>query len=88
MAEKHTLRGEIEQAIRFCNSWMGGSVVVTNGLGWYDAIPGAYLNDISYTGPREVVFRLIDLAEMAGGEVDTGNEAEVAAIAEMFEQNM
>jgi hypothetical protein len=35
--------------------WVGGAAIVDDGDGEYDAIPCAYLNDISYTGSRDVV---------------------------------
>jgi len=57
---------------------MDGAVIVREGDA-YDAIPGAYLSDISYTGPREVVARLTDLCDWAGPEAYDATEDEVVA---------
>lgn len=44
--------------LRAINSMIGGAEVVTDGRGWYDSIPGAYRAATSYTGPREIVWRV------------------------------
>jgi hypothetical protein len=46
-------------------NWMGGAVVVKDG-NEYEAHPGAYMNDISYTGSRDVVFTVTDPADVLG----------------------
>ena len=35
--------------------WTGGVVIIREKTGGFDAIPGAYLSNISYTGSRDVV---------------------------------
>ena len=43
------------------NIWTGGALIVatpatsTNPKGGFQAIPGAYLNDVSYTGSRKAI---------------------------------
>lgn len=53
-----TLNAAVREAAKRHRRWMNGAVVVTDGHGDYEAIPGAYLSDISYTGMREVVTRI------------------------------
>lgn len=48
-----TLREAVAEAVAH-GEWMGGAMVVVGREG-YMAIPGAYLTDISYSGPREVI---------------------------------
>ena len=37
------------------NRWTGGALIVACENGGFQAIPGAYLNDVSYTGSRTSV---------------------------------
>lgn len=37
------------------NVWTGGAIIVATEGGGFQAIPGAYRNDASYTGSREAV---------------------------------
>ena len=60
-----TLLNATIEAVKEADHWMGGAVVV-NDDGDYKAIPGAYLNDISYTGSSEVVI------DISNGLSDTG----------------
>lgn len=56
-------------AIRNSSNWMGGAVVIRdNETGTYDAIPGAYLSDISYTGSRNVVFTVQNAHDVLGDD--------------------
>lgn len=48
----------IREAVEQHRHWLGGAVVVVDDDGDYEAIPGAYLDDISYTGSSEVVTRI------------------------------
>jgi len=48
-----------------CETWLGGAVVVEDGAG-YEAIPGAYLSNGSYTGSRDVLYRATNLADVTG----------------------
>ncbi|MBC7234242.1 MAG: hypothetical protein H5T69_00250 [Chloroflexi bacterium] len=66
-----TLRQAVIEALEHCEKWTGGAVVVADGEGRYEAVPGAYLSDISYTGPREVVWRVAYLSDVAGNELPT-----------------
>ncbi len=79
-----TLREAMVEGLGHVGRWMGGVAVVTDGDGGYDAIPGAYLNDISYTGAREVVIQINDLADVCGSEYtpDQGNAAAMADLAD------
>lgn len=68
--------------------WMGGAAIVVDEDGDFDAIPGAYLNDISYTGSRDVVVLYNDIYELVGDEdPDEIDATEVARFnAEYIEQ--
>ena len=76
------LRQAVIEALQHCGRWTGGAVVVTDGQGRYDAIPGAYLSDISYTGPRDVVWRVTYLPDVAGDMLPT-TEADFEALADV-----
>jgi hypothetical protein len=78
-----TFREAVVEAIRECRHWMGGAVVVgemnpSTGEDEYRAIPGAYLNDISYTGARTVFWRVTDPIEVGGPDA-TVADAETLA---------
>jgi hypothetical protein len=57
----------ILEAFLNAKTWMGGAVVIRNGRD-YDAHPGAYMNDISYTGSRDAVFAVEDPSDWLGGD--------------------
>ena len=50
----YTLRHAVQEALEEFGGWMGGAAVVRFTDGSYDAIPGAFLNDISY-GNRDAI---------------------------------
>lgn len=43
--------------------WTGGALVVKYKNGDHQAIPGAYLSDISYTGSKEVVYSRREISD-------------------------
>ncbi len=54
------------KALRNAENWMGGAVIVRIKEG-FDAIPGAYLSDRSYTGSREVEDTIAFSGDFLGG---------------------
>lgn len=56
------------EAVRKASNWMNGSVVVKNDDGSYEAFPGAYMNDISFSGSRNVVFTVTNAADILGDD--------------------
>ena len=50
----YTLRHAVQEALQHFRGWMDGAVVVRFSDGSYDAIPGAFLSDISY-GNRDAI---------------------------------
>ncbi len=74
-----TKRNATIEAIENSENWMGGAVVVKDENGDYDAIPQAYLSDISYEGSTDVVVDLSNGLETATGySLDDGTAEEVA----------
>jgi hypothetical protein len=67
-------------AVEKSNYWMNGAVVVVDENGDYDAIPGAYLNDISYTGSRDVVVDLSNGLDDTGYSLDDATAEEIAKL--------
>ena len=65
----------IDKALKNCETWTGGAVVVKDADG-YAAIPGAYLNDISYTGSREVVYKIASSSDF-GEDVDVECQSDI-----------
>lgn len=72
-----TLRDAVIEAIRESDHWMGGAVVVRDGEN-FEAYPGAYMNDISYTGSRDVVWDASNPCDVGGPDA-TVEDAEVLA---------
>ena len=72
-----TLRGAVAEAIRESAHWLGGAVVMRDGESYY-AYPGAYMNDISYTGSRDVVWRVSDPTEVGGPDATADDAAALA----------
>jgi hypothetical protein len=72
-----TLEDAIRGAVRK-HKKQHGSVIVRDGSR-YDVIPSAYLTDITYTGPREVVATIDDLTSWAGPEAYEADEDELVA---------
>ena len=59
----YTLRLAVQEALEEFGGWMGGAVVVRFTDGSYDAIPGAFLSDISYGNRAAIeatVFEITD----------------------------
>lgn len=72
-------RKAVIEAIENADKWANGAVVVKSGRRDYDAIPGAYLNDISYTGSRNVVLDLQGgLYPSTGYSLDDATAKEIA----------
>lgn len=65
----------IDKALKNCETWAGGAVVVKE-IDGYAAIPGAYLNDISYTGSREVVYKIASSSDF-GEDVDVECQSDI-----------
>ena len=65
----------IDKALKNCETWTGGAVVVKDADG-YAAIPGAYLNDISYTESREVVYKIASLHDF-GDDVNVESQDDI-----------
>ena len=58
--------------------WMGGAVIVREDDGYFEAIPGAHLTDISYTGSRDVVTRWDSINDIVvEGDVTDYQKSEV-----------
>lgn len=57
----------IREALANCERWLHGAVVVVDGDD-YEAWPSAHMTDISYTGAREVVVEIDNLADVTGDE--------------------
>lgn len=72
-----TLEDAVRTAVREHKHWHG-AVIVRDGDS-YEAIPAAYLTDISYRGPREVVAVVDDLTDWIGPEAYGANEDETVA---------
>ena len=72
-----TLREAVVEAIRESEHWLGGARVVLDGDA-YLALPGAYLNDISYTGDGEVIWSVTDPCDVGGPDA-TAEDAEALA---------
>ncbi len=72
-----TLEDAIREAVRK-HKKQHGPVVVRDGSR-YDVIPSAYLTDITYTGPREVVAAIYNLTDWAGPEAYEADENEQVA---------
>ena len=65
----------IDKALKNCETWTGGAVIVKDADG-YAAIPGAYLNDISYTESREVVYKIASLHDF-GDDVNVESQDDI-----------
>lgn len=74
-----TLQDAIVVALERFERWTGGARVVRNDDGSYDAIPGAYLTDASYTGSCDVVWGIEDASELGDGDLQNENLEELAA---------
>ena len=83
-----TVNAAIREAVEQHRRWSDGAVVVTDGKGTFEAIPGAYLNDISYTGPREVVTRIERDATWGENDPDNLTEDELVGIVEMVAESL
>jgi len=59
------LHDAVFEGLRNADTWLGGAVIVKNGEG-YDAIPGAYLTDASYTGSCEAVYEIENSRDCLG----------------------
>jgi len=74
-----TKREATIEAIENSENWMNGAVVVKDENSDYNAIPEAYLSDISYEGSKNVVIDLANGLEAATGySLDDGTAEEIA----------
>ena len=78
----------IREAVEEHRCWLGGAVVVTDGDGNYEAIPGAYLTDASYGGPREVVTTIEREATWGEDDPDNISDADMANIVAMIAESL
>jgi len=59
----------ILDAVKNCNKWSGGATITKdNNTDNYYAIPSTWLNDVSYTGPKNIVLTINDPVEVVGSE--------------------
>lgn len=56
-------------------SWRDAAIV-TDGAGAFDAIPAAWLDDVSYTGPADIVIRWYDRLDVDPGGTIAADDAE------------
>lgn len=68
------------EAVEKADRWMNGAVVVVDENGDHDAVPGAYLNDISYTGSRDVVVSLENGLDDTGYDLNYATAEEIAEL--------
>ena len=75
----------IGQAVDLCKYWLGGAVIVYyDDLHTCEAVPGAILKDISWTGHEHdwrVLFELSDPCDVAGADYE---DSDRAAVVEMI----
>lgn len=83
-----TLNAAIREAVENHRRWMDGAVVVVDDDGDYEAIPGAYLNDISYTGSSEVVTRIERGDTWGENDPDNLSEMDMANIVAMIAESL
>lgn len=92
MEQKHTLfesevKMEIRKALKkgllHSQTWINGSVIVMDQDHDFDAVPGAYLDDISYSGSREVIYEIGQLDDY-GDQVDINSEEDLDFIIDMI----
>jgi excisionase family DNA binding protein len=79
----------IEQACKkayngLVKGWMNGASIIIDDEGELDAIPTMHLDDVSYTGSKNVVIRWQDIDEIVGSY--TGELADDEMIAIMVDQ--
>ncbi len=65
-----TKKDAVLTALKNCEQWLGGAAIVETEDHDFDAIPGAYLTDISYTGCTNVIFRINDLGDLGYVDID------------------
>jgi hypothetical protein len=78
--------GAIWTMLANCEEWLGGAVVVADGEG-YEAIPAAYLSDVSYTGSCEVLYKATSLGDVTGdarGWLELGEDEQAWAVAQVM----
>jgi hypothetical protein len=73
------IKSALREGLKNCQTWSGGSVIVMDQDHDFDAIPGAYLDDISYSGSREVIYEIGQLDDY-GDQVDINSEADLTFI--------
>ena len=84
-----TREAAFREAVETCGYRMGGAVVVRYADGEYDAVPGAYLKDISWIGHErdwKAVWRIESPDDLPRGDVpveELGPEA-IAVMAEIL----
>jgi hypothetical protein len=82
------IKSAIREGLKNCQTWSGGAVIVMDQDHDFTAIPGAYLDDISYSGSRHVVYEIGQLDDY-GDQVDIDSESDMAfIIGEMIMPNL
>ena len=71
-----TKNNAVLEAIRKSSDWMGGAVVVKTEDG-YEAYPGAHMNDISFSGSRDVVFTVANASDILGDDPEKYSDEEL-----------
>lgn len=74
-----TKSNAVLEALRKAQDWIGGAVVVKNDDGSYEAYPGAYMNDISFSGSRNVVFTVENACDVLGSDPAEYGDADLLA---------
>jgi len=67
MESEMILNEAILEAGKKVSGWRGGAVVVKTDDG-YEAYPASYMNNITFTGSRDVVVSIDDAHELFGGD--------------------
>lgn len=70
------IESAIREGLKNCQTWSGGAVIVMDQDHDFTAIPGAYLDDISYSGSRHVVYEIGQLDDY-GDQVDIDSEVDL-----------
>ena len=78
-----TKKDAVLTALKNCEQWLGGAAIVETEDHDFDAIPGAYLTDISYTGCTNVIFHINSLADLGYVDIDINEPATLDYIVEM-----
>ncbi len=91
MSEQTSLRAAIREVLCECSHWMGGAVIQWLGQECgYRAVPGALLNDVSYSDRfAPVLLRADDVSDLLGDywQQFTNNPADDDFVASVMESD-